>query len=134
MVAFARARQRDVREVLVHEVHPEGVFPVGDPLLIGERHLPPARAEGLGERPFPAELVGDAPDLLHRAHVAELRVHVGPEFVHEDVDAGHVRVGRRGHVVRVHHGPRPFVFPVMARELQVVRLCSSRSTASPTHR
>ncbi len=65
-----------------------------------------------------AHLIGNAAQLTHEPHVAELRMGVFGVLVHEAVDPGTLLPGGHGHVIGHAGAIGPIVFPIMAGHLE----------------
>ena len=123
IVVLARTGDAQRRDMLVHEVHAQRIFPVALTFEVAQRHVPTAAAVGFAQLAHAPHLVGRTVDLLHRTHVAEVSVgRFDVEFVVQQVDARHLLPGVHGHVVGIVPHVGPPVLPEMAGEDQAVAL------------
>ncbi len=132
VVSLSRSLDGDEGKMLVQEIDAEGIFPVSDSFLVEKSQIPSASTVCFGHRPQPAQLIGNASNLLDRAGVSELGVGVGLPVIHQAIDSRHVGKGIHSHVVRRKPGHRPLVLPVMPGKNEavlgaiiIVRLCPS---------
>jgi len=111
VIGLACPADRIIAEVRIEEVDPAHAEPVADALQILEADLPTRGAVGLAEGAHPAELIGDAADLLQRSEVSELGVRTFGVLIHEAIDPGYVLPGVEAHHVRAVPDLGPAVLP-----------------------